>query len=201
MVGYYDVFLPDGGPRRAFRPLWVRTYRFVQVDVTTAGEPLQLDDYTGTFTAYPFVQRATFRSPDATLGKIWDVGWRTARLCALETYMDCPYYEQLQYVGDTRIQALISLYVAGDDRLMRNAIEQFDDSRLPEGLTLSRYPSVSFNCTRASRCCGWPWCTTTTATGPIRRSPGSSCPASATCWSGSTAASTRRRACWATCPG
>jgi len=55
--------------------------------------------------------------------------------------MDCPYYEQLQYIGDTRIQALISLYVSGDDRLMRNAIQQFDHSRAPEGITMSRYPS------------------------------------------------------------
>ena len=55
--------------------------------------------------------------------------------------MDCPYYEQLQYVGDTRIQALISLYVSGDDRLMRNALEQADHSRIPDGLTLSRGPS------------------------------------------------------------
>jgi hypothetical protein len=67
--------------------------------------------------------------------------WNGARLGANETYMDTPYYEQLQYVGDTRIQALISLYVAGDDRLMRQAIEHFDWSRLPEGITTSRYPS------------------------------------------------------------
>jgi len=52
------------------------------------------------------------------------VGWRTARLCAHETYMDCPYYEQLQYVGDTRVQCLVSLFDSGDARLMRNAIEQ-----------------------------------------------------------------------------
>ncbi|WP_372490084.1 hypothetical protein [Chitinophaga sedimenti] len=32
------------------------------------------------------------------------MGWRTSRLCAYETYMDCPYYEQLQYIGDTRIR-------------------------------------------------------------------------------------------------
>jgi hypothetical protein len=55
--------------------------------------------------------------------------------------MDCPYYEQLQYVGDTRIQALVSLYNSGDARLMRNAIDQIDDSRISNGATASRYPS------------------------------------------------------------
>jgi hypothetical protein len=55
--------------------------------------------------------------------------------------MDCPYYEQLQYAGDTRIQALVSLYMTGDGRLMRNAIAQLDDSRTSEGLTQSRAPT------------------------------------------------------------
>ena len=55
--------------------------------------------------------------------------------------MDCPYYEQLQYVGDTRIQALVSLYVSGDSRLMRKAIEMFDSSRSSIGITSSRHPS------------------------------------------------------------
>ena len=70
-----------------------------------------------------------------------DVGWRTARLCAHETYMDCPYYEQLQYAGDTRIQALVSLYNAGDARLVKNAIAQIDESRTAEGATMSRAPT------------------------------------------------------------
>jgi alpha-L-rhamnosidase len=74
------------------------------------------------------------------LQQIWDIGWRTAQLCAGETYFDCPYYEQLQYEGDTRIQSLISLYVTGDDRLMRKAILDFYHSRVPEGLTQGRYP-------------------------------------------------------------
>jgi hypothetical protein len=72
---------------------------------------------------------------------MWEMNWRGARLCAWETYFDTPYYEQLQYVGDTRIQALISLYMSGDDRLVREAIRQFDLSRIPEGITASRYPS------------------------------------------------------------
>jgi alpha-L-rhamnosidase len=140
--GLYDEFLPDGGSHRTFSPLWWRAYRHVQIDVRTGDDPLTIEDFRGYFTAYPFKPEAAFASDDPTLEKIWDVGWRTARLCAHETYMDCPYYEQLQYVGDTRIQALISLYVAGDDRLVKNAIDLLGDSQTPEGLTQSRYPSA-----------------------------------------------------------
>jgi len=142
--GNYDVFVADGGARRTFRPLWVRTYRYVQLDITTGDDSLLIDDLYGTYTGYPFERKATFTSSDPSLQAIWDVGWRTARLCAGETYFDCPYYEQLQYEADTRIQCLISLYVAGDDRLMRKALLDFYHSRIPEGLTQGRYPSSRF---------------------------------------------------------
>jgi hypothetical protein len=139
--GIEDRFHPDGGQHRIFRPLWWRTFRYVQLDVETGDDPLVIEDYRSRFTAYPLEMRASFESDDAELSKIWQVGWHTARLCAHETYMDCPYWEQLQYGGDTRIQALISLYMTGDDRLVKNAIESLDESRTPEGLTQSRYPS------------------------------------------------------------
>ncbi|MGA2986604.1 MAG: hypothetical protein ABSG32_22615 [Terriglobia bacterium] len=74
-----------------------------------------------------------------TLEKIWQAGGKTVRLCAHETYMDCQYYERLQYAEDIRIEAPISLYMTNDDRLVKNAIECFNASRTPEGLTLSRY--------------------------------------------------------------
>jgi hypothetical protein len=140
LLGLGDEFLPDGGAHRLFAPIDFRTYRYLQLDITTGTEPLVVEDLHGVFTGYPFKENARFTSDDPELARIWTVGWRTARLCALETYVDCPYYEQLQYTGDTRIQCLVSLYVSGDDRLMRNAIELFDSSRLPEGVTQSRYP-------------------------------------------------------------
>ncbi|MEJ5962445.1 family 78 glycoside hydrolase catalytic domain [Pedobacter immunditicola] len=139
--GNYDVFIADGGEKRTFRPLWLRTYRYLQLDITTSAEPLIVEDLYGMYTGYPFEEKASFSSSDPSLNKIWDVGWRTARLCAGETYYDCPYYEQLQYEADTRIQALISLYVSGDDRLARKAILDFYHSMVPEGLTQGRYPS------------------------------------------------------------
>ena len=141
LTGYADQFTPDGGKNRLFTTLWFRTFRYIQLDVQTAGEPLTIDSFRSRFVGYPFLQNASFSGDDPALDRIWEIGWRTARLCAGETYFDCPYYEQLNYAGDTRIQALISLYVSGDDRLMRKAITQFDDSRIPDGLTQSRYPS------------------------------------------------------------
>jgi hypothetical protein len=143
ILGLTDEFRPDGGAHRHFAPFDFRTYRYLQLEVETGDEPLVAEDIYGVFTGYPFKENGSFASDDPELARIWTVGWRTARLCAFETYVDCPYYEQLQYIGDTRIQALISLYVSGDDRLMRNAIELFDRSRIPEGLTQSRYPSIS----------------------------------------------------------
>ena len=141
MFGNTDYFEPDGGENRVFRPLWYRTYRYVQLDIETAGEKLILNDFKGIYTAYPFEENAHFESDNPLLDKIWDAGWRTARNCAFETYYDCPYYEQLQYIGDTRIQALISLYVSGDDRLVKKALNLFAWSMTPEGITQSRYPS------------------------------------------------------------
>jgi len=143
IVGYSDYFLPDGNPDRMFRPLWFRTWRYLQMEIVTKDEPLQVNTFSSEFTAYPLKENAVFDSDQPDLKKIWNVGWRTARLCANETYFDCPYYEQLQYVGDTRIQALISLYVSGDDRLVRNAIMNLNESQFYEGLTRSRYPSAN----------------------------------------------------------
>jgi alpha-L-rhamnosidase len=140
-VGYSDVFIADGNAERLFRPLWWRTWRYIELNVETKDEALSIDDLRGVYTGYPFERKARFDAGSAELQKILDVGWRTARLCAHETYMDCPYYEQLQYAGDTRIQALVSLYMTGDGRLMRNAIELLDSSRTAEGATYSRAPS------------------------------------------------------------
>jgi hypothetical protein len=141
-IGLADSFLPDGGPHRTFEPLWWRTWRYLDLDITTGSEPLTLESLKAQFTAYPFQEHATFKTDDPDLAKIWEISWRTARLDAHETYMDTPYYEQLQYIGDTRIQALISYTVGGDDRLGRQALRAFDLSRIPEGITRSRYPSI-----------------------------------------------------------
>ncbi|MDB5279625.1 MAG: alpha-L-rhamnosidase [Ferruginibacter sp.] len=142
MIGRVDSILADGTANQQFTTLNWRTYRYIQLRITTKETPLILEDFYGTFTGYPFDLNAKLETDNPEMKKMLDIGWRTARSCAVETYMDCPYYEQLQYIGDARIQAMVSLYNSGDDRLLRNALNLMDHSRLPEGITASRHPSV-----------------------------------------------------------
>ncbi len=141
LIGLYDIFEPDGGHRRTYRPLWHRTYRYVKVEIETKDQPLILHDIRGQFTAYPFQLNASFSCNDTMLNRIFQTGWRTARLCAYEVYVDCPYYEQLQYFGDLNISNPISVVLSGDARLMKKAILQAHDSRFGEGLTMCAYPA------------------------------------------------------------
>lgn len=139
--GRQDSIIANGKDNQQFTTMAWRTYRYMVLHVKTAQEPLVINDLYGTFTGYPFELKAKLETSSKELQQMMEIGWRTARLCAVETYMDCPYYEQLQYLGDTRIQALISLYNTGDDRLVKNFYNMADWSRTPEGTTQSRYPS------------------------------------------------------------
>ncbi|MDR2811100.1 MAG: alpha-L-rhamnosidase N-terminal domain-containing protein [Tannerellaceae bacterium] len=141
-IGYSDKLIADGGKGRSFTSLWWRTWRYLELQITTGEEALTLDDIYAAFSAYPFKDEYTFSAPGhPELNKMLDIGWRTARLCANETYMDCPYYEQLQYFGDTRIQAMITLFNTRDPYMVKLAIEQGRRSIVPDGITMSRYPS------------------------------------------------------------
>jgi hypothetical protein len=93
------------------------------------------------FTAYPYRVRARFKSSDPALDRIWRVGLHTMRMCSHETFEDGPYYEQMQYAGDTMITSKLGMLTTGDYRLSRQALYQFDWSRLSDGLTQARYPS------------------------------------------------------------
>lgn len=140
--GRMDTIISDGSRMQEFTTLSWRTYRYVELAIETKDSPLVIEDFYGTFTGYPFEMKASLESDDEELAKIMEIGWRTARLCAVDTYMDCPYYERLQYIGDARIQMMISYYNSGDDRQPKNALNLWDQSRQADGYTLSRYPDT-----------------------------------------------------------
>ncbi|HET9223372.1 MAG TPA: alpha-L-rhamnosidase C-terminal domain-containing protein, partial [Roseiflexaceae bacterium] len=139
--GIGDTWLTDGGPQRRFDTLWWRCGRFLELTVRTQAEPLTVERFTLHETGYPLQPEMRLAASDDRLAEVARIAARSLQMCAHETYMDCPYWEQLMYVGDTRLQALVTYVLTRDDRLPRAALRHFDDSRLPSGLTQSRYPS------------------------------------------------------------
>lgn len=122
---------------------WFRTLRYLRLRVTAGMTPVTLRAVDVTTTGYPLEVMATFTTSDKRLQAMWDVSVRTLRLCARETFEDCPYYEGLQYAMDARSQALFMVLVSGDDRLMRRAVRDFALGRTASGLLPSRTPSYS----------------------------------------------------------
>ncbi len=141
MIGVYDIFLPGGQSHSAYEALWYRAFRFIRLEITTGNQPLVINDFYNLCTHYPFEERASFTCDDPDYTKIWDAGWRTDLICSQDLYMSDAYYETMQYVGDTRVHGIVTAAITGDYSLYRQAIRQFDQSRIPDGLTLASYPN------------------------------------------------------------
>ncbi len=125
-----------------FAPFWFRTLRYLRIAVTTGDDPVTLHRVGLARTHYPLEITGAFASSAPRDTQLWDTSVRTLLGCMHETFEDCPFYEQMQYAMDTRSQALFSLHLSGDDRLVRRAIEDFAASGDPRGLTESRAPST-----------------------------------------------------------
>lgn len=140
-IGVGDTFLPDGGNQRHFNTLWWQAGRYLELMVETGRESLTIERLILRETHYPVEMESTFSATGQPLNRIIPIMVRSIQMDAHETYMDCPYYEQLQYVGDTRLEILATYVMSQDDRLPRKALQMFAASRRPDGLTQSRYPS------------------------------------------------------------
>jgi alpha-L-rhamnosidase len=139
--GIGDLFKLDGGAQRQYETLWWQCGRFVEILVETQDEAVTLERFGFRETRYPLEKESGFDCDDERWLPVEKIMWRALQMCSHETYMDCPYYEQLQYVGDTRLQVLTTYTHSRDDRLPCKALYLFDESRIANGLTQSRYPS------------------------------------------------------------
>ncbi len=129
------------GGDAVYEPFRFRAFRFVQVEVETGDEPLTILPQACIETMYPLVNSKRPRFTDKRKEKLYDVAFRTLRLCAHDTYEDCPYYEQLMYACDTKLEMLFTYAATDDLALPRHAVRLFAASIMNTGLTQSRYPS------------------------------------------------------------
>ena len=137
--GMYDEIVLDGDT--VYEPFRFRTFRFIEVSVCTAKESLTILPQPYIETAYPLGEPKCPEGLTPEQQKLYEVAFRTLQLCAHDTYEDCPYYEQLQYACDTRLEILFTYASTGNTRLAAHAIDLFASSLQPNGFTQARFPS------------------------------------------------------------
>ncbi|MGO4370758.1 alpha-L-rhamnosidase C-terminal domain-containing protein [Paenibacillus sp. MCAF20] len=147
LYGFTDEYTAAGYGNRdgaeIYEPFHRRAFRYIRLQVKASDEALVLERISILRTGYPMEEIGHFDASDATLKPLWNISLNTLRNCMHESYEDTPFYEQMQYEMDTRLQALFTYQVSGDDRLARKAIYDFHSSMTPSGMLQSRYPSVS----------------------------------------------------------
>ena len=136
--GMGDELIANGDASYVFSPFWWTSGRYLEVSVETADAPLSVDALSLEETHYPIRWDFAFECDDARWQDVLPRTKRVLEMCSHESYMDCPYYEQLMYGGDTRLEILATYATTRDDRLPRKAMLLFDRSRSESGLTTSR---------------------------------------------------------------
>ena len=139
ILGVRDEYTVGGDGE--YEPLRFRTFRFVEISVETGDEALTILPRAYVETAYPLENTKKPAFADPGKEKLYDVAFRTLQLCAHDTYEDCPYYEQLMYACDSRLEILFTYAATEDLALPRQAIRLFAASLQPGGLTQSRFPN------------------------------------------------------------
>jgi len=95
--------------------------RYLMLTVRQPSGPVALHGVQLRQTSYPVTQNA-FRCSDPLLNDIFEISRHTAHMCMEDTFVDCPTYEQVFWVGDCRISALVSYRAFGAYELARHCL-------------------------------------------------------------------------------
>lgn len=116
--------------KQAFRSRRRRGFRYLSLYVYGHDRDVVLDYIRVMETRYP-TRAGDFTCSDETLCRIYDMSVRTAEVCMLDLYVDCPGYEQNPWTGDARVTGLVNLLNFGafefDAQYLRLIAESIED--------------------------------------------------------------------------
>lgn len=139
--GIGDCFIPSGTDNEEFFTVNYRAGRYIELKIKTSDSPLIINIFELREARYPLQITANFNSSNKKYNSFFILAQRTLEMCMHDTYMDCPFYEQLMYIGDARLQMLVNYTLSNDARLAEKSLKLMASSVLPNGFLPSRYPS------------------------------------------------------------
>lgn len=140
LLGYYDFIVSNGNADQSFVPNWMRTFRFVEFEIETFSEALEISEFVNHRSRTAIPSTATFVTDNERYNQIFEICKRTVDICTQDYFLSDAYYETMQYVGDTKVHSLVWQALSGNLDHTKNALIQFDQSRDANGNILGAYP-------------------------------------------------------------
>lgn len=116
-------------------------FRYLILTVREQTAPVSIYRIAVEQSGYPVTDQAVFRCSDPLLNDIWEISRHTSEVCTEDTFVDCPTFERVFWVGDCRVSALVNYYLFGSYDLVRHCLELVPRSREHSPLLLSCLPT------------------------------------------------------------
>ena len=127
--------------RQVYRSFIPRGFRYMLLTIRKFNNPCKIFRIKVDVTTFPTGNVGVFSSSDYELNQIWEISKHTIRMCAQDTIIDCPAYEQALWTGDSYNISLMNYYTFGNYDLVRRCLRLISKSVYRSPLPESHVPS------------------------------------------------------------
>jgi len=131
----------SSGGRQFYESPIRRGFRYMALNVRNTSQPVKLYQVKVIQSNYPVAEVGHFECSDPLLNDIWHISRHTTKLCMEDTFVDCPAYEQVFWVGDSRNEALVNNYLFGETGIIERCLRLVPDSKHETPLYMNQVPS------------------------------------------------------------
>ncbi len=121
-----------------FQTFWFRAFRFVRIEAQEIDQAIERVGFMRC--GYPLKEEGKFECSESAFNEMQTVSIHTLKCCMHEIFMDCPYYEQQQYLMDSAIESAALMRLSSDTGLIRKCIKEFAFPQREDGLLPANYP-------------------------------------------------------------
>lgn len=107
-------------------------FRYLSVTLRNRTQPVEIEYIGVCHRAFAMEEVGSFACDDPEVTDIFRMCIDTAKLCMQDTYIDCPGYEQVYWVGDAKITSHVNLLCAGGYAYDQNSIRLIGKSLSPD---------------------------------------------------------------------
>jgi len=140
----YDIITATG-KEQTYEPFSYRAFRYIRLECDK--KPEYVNIFASRYT-YDYVSCAEnggagyFSSSDPLHKSIWDISRNTLECCTHEVVVDCPFYEQQQYIMDGGLESIFAWRLSNDSSVQKKFLTDMAQSQNCDGLLSANYPNI-----------------------------------------------------------